>query len=163
MYVRYKPDGQVITLHEFRVLFQHEGVMSIPNLSEEYINGKEYDIVFEGPQATPTNQYEYSMQQGIEQKEDGKWYTKYVLGPIFTDTEEASAADQEAAYRARKDAEHAIVIRNTRNQKLRDCDWTQVADAPIDKTAWANYRQALRDITTQTGFPWNVQWPDQPE
>lgn len=39
---------------------------------------------------------------------------------------------------------------------------TQVADAPVDKAAWATYRQALRDITAQQGFPWNVTWPEQP-
>ena len=31
--------------------------------------------------------------------------------------------------------------------------------APVDKAAWAAYRQELRDITAQAGFPWNVQWP----
>ena len=53
------------------------------------------------------------------------------------------------------------VIRTQRNQMLKDSDWTQVADAPVDKTAWATYRQALRDITTQTD-PFNVNWPSAP-
>lgn len=52
------------------------------------------------------------------------------------------------------------VVRNQRNQMLKDSDWTQVADAPVDKTAWATYRQALRDITTQPD-PFNISWPDQ--
>jgi len=45
-----------------------------------------------------------------------------------------------------------------RNQMLKDADWTQVADAPVDKTKWATYRQALRDITTQAD-PFNIIWP----
>ena len=45
---------------------------------------------------------------------------------------------------------------------LSDCDWTQLADAPVNKEAWATYRQALRDITTQEGFPFNVVFPEQP-
>lgn len=53
-------------------------------------------------------------------------------------------------------------IRNLRNQYLKDSDWTQVADAPVDKTAWATYRQALRDITSQEGFPFNVTFPNPP-
>jgi hypothetical protein len=57
------------------------------------------------------------------------------------------------------DAEMAAKVRKDRNQKLKDTDWTQVADAPVDKAAWAAYRQALRDITSQPGFPWGVQWP----
>jgi hypothetical protein len=41
---------------------------------------------------------------------------------------------------------------------IKDSDWTQVADAPVDKAVWATYRQALRDITTQTD-PFNIVWP----
>jgi hypothetical protein len=56
----------------------------------------------------------------------------------------------------------SINIRNQRNQLLKDSDWTQVADAPVDKTAWATYRQELRDITSQEGFPFNVVFPNPP-
>jgi hypothetical protein len=52
--------------------------------------------------------------------------------------------------------------RAPRNQLLTASDWTQVADAPVDKAAWATYRQALRDITTQEGFPTTIVWPDKP-
>jgi Iap family predicted aminopeptidase len=50
-------------------------------------------------------------------------------------------------------------IRQIRNAKLTESDWTQVADAPVDKAAWATYRQGLRDITAQDGFPWIIDWP----
>lgn len=53
-------------------------------------------------------------------------------------------------------------IRARRNQLLVDCDWTQLPDASVDVTTWSTYRQELRDIPTQTGFPWNVQWPVKP-
>jgi hypothetical protein len=53
-------------------------------------------------------------------------------------------------------------VRTERNQKLTDSDWTQLADAPVDKTAWATYRQALRSIPIQSGFPFSVVWPDVP-
>lgn len=49
-----------------------------------------------------------------------------------------------------------------RNRKLSDCDWTQVSDAPVDHKAWALYRQALRDITKQAGWPTDIQWPEEP-
>jgi hypothetical protein len=42
-------------------------------------------------------------------------------------------------------------IRRWRNRELNATDWTQVADAPIDKAAWATYRQALRDLPAQGG------------
>lgn len=53
-------------------------------------------------------------------------------------------------------------VRNQRNVLLAASDWTQVADAPVDQTAWVVYRQALRDIPDQEGFPANVVWPVPP-
>ena len=58
-------------------------------------------------------------------------------------------------------AEQAAAMRGTRNQLLTSCDWTQVEDAPINKAAWAAYRQALRDITTHENFP-NLEEADWP-
>ena len=59
-------------------------------------------------------------------------------------------------------AEQAASIRASRTEKLKDCDWTQISDSTADKAAWATYRQALRDISAQAGFPWTVVWPTQP-
>lgn len=53
-------------------------------------------------------------------------------------------------------------IRAQRNALLAESDWTQIADAPVNKTAWAAYRQELRDITEQAGFPTEVIWPTKP-
>ena len=56
-------------------------------------------------------------------------------------------------------------VREKRNSKLTACDWTQLSDASITdefKIVWQNYRQALRDITSQSEFPINVVWPETP-
>lgn len=53
-------------------------------------------------------------------------------------------------------------IRLERNQKLQSCDWTQLVDSPVNKLAWSEYRQKLRDITKQPGFPEVVLWPIEP-
>ena len=53
----------------------------------------------------------------------------------------------------------AANIRGYRDKLLANSDWTQVADAPVNKTTWATYRQALRDVSLQEGFPWVVEWP----
>jgi hypothetical protein len=53
-------------------------------------------------------------------------------------------------------------VRSIRNSLLAESDWTQVADATADKAAWATYRQELRDITAQSGFPHSVVWPTKP-
>jgi len=56
-------------------------------------------------------------------------------------------------------------VRAKRDQLLANCDWTQVTDTPLNptqKTAWAAYRQELRDIPTQSGFPSTVTYPSLP-
>jgi hypothetical protein len=139
---------------------------SFDQLTPEVMEAIGVDAVLEGPQATGGTVYQFSQADGVEQI-DGKWYTKYVLGPVFTDTTvdgvTTTAADNEAAYKAGKDAEQAKSVRTQRGEKLKDSDWTQVADAPVNKSAWATYRQALRDISSQEGFPWTITWPTQPE
>ena len=163
MQIRIRESGAVMYESEFRAL--HPNTSMPQQLSEELLNDFGADVVFEGPQATGGTVYQYSQAQGVEQV-DGKWYTKYVLGPTFIDTVEdgvtTTALEHENAYKAQKDAEQAKSVRATRDAKLAECDWTQVADAPVDKAVWATYRQALRDITTQTGFPWTVTYPEKP-
>ena len=57
----------------------------------------------------------------------------------------------------------AAAARAKRNRLLTASDWTQIADAPVDKTAWTTYRQALRDIPQQENFPKSILWPSKPE
>jgi hypothetical protein len=54
-------------------------------------------------------------------------------------------------------------VRAQRNGLLSVSDWTMLDDAPVNKTLWATYRQALRDVPQQAGFPQNVQWPIAPD
>jgi hypothetical protein len=58
--------------------------------------------------------------------------------------------------------ELAIKVRAQRNHLLAASDWTQIPDAPVDQAAWATYRQALRDVPQQSGFPDDVAWPPKP-
>lgn len=70
-----------------------------------------------------------------------------------------------AEEKAEIDAQKAAAVRRERNAKLAECDWTQLNDTPLDnpaKVEWTNYRQSLRDITNQAGFPHNVVWPVKP-
>ena len=50
-------------------------------------------------------------------------------------------------------------VRKKRNLLLQESDWTQLIDAPVDRETWAGYRQALRDLPQQEGFPGEVVWP----
>ncbi len=69
---------------------------------------------------------------------------------------------------AAKQAEYdsaAEEVRRRRNALLTASDWTQAADSPLPdemRSAWAVYRQALRDITDTESFPYDVTFPDEP-
>ena len=58
--------------------------------------------------------------------------------------------------------EAAINVRADRDRLLSRSDWTQLSDAPGDTAAWATYREQLRNIPAQEGFPFTVSWPTEP-
>lgn len=64
-----------------------------------------------------------------------------------------------------RDFDAAIInVRARRDKLLQQSDWTQIQDVSLqNKEAWAVYRQSLRDITKQAGYPFDVIWPASPE
>lgn len=152
----------IMTDFGLREHFKGQGKVPSP-LTVEWMESKGVDPVFEGSQASGGTVYQYSQFAGLEQIE-GKWYTKYILGPIFVDGE-TTAAEQEAAYKAQKDAEFAKAARDTRDRLLAECDWIVVKSLESGQAVpseWAAYRQALRDIPQQAGFPTSIDWPVKP-
>ena len=105
--------------------------------------------------------YEYSQQPELAKyqkmvegvpvlKDDGTWYQQW-------DVVEMSAEEK-----AQADVEQAALMRSFRTNKLTASDWTQIADSGVDASTWQGYRQSLRDLPTQSGFPWEVSWPEPP-
>jgi hypothetical protein len=168
MQIRIRETGAVMYESEFRAYTKANGGPSWDVTTTEVLEALGADVVFEGAQATGGTVYQYSQANGVEQV-DGKWYTKYILGPVFIDQVvdgvTTTAAEQEVAYKASKDAEQAKSVRASRDTKLAECDWRVIKAAETATTlnaAWATYRQALRDVTAQSGFPWTITWPDAP-
>lgn len=79
---------------------------------------------------------------------DGSWKQQWSVFQV---------SDEEVAKRT---AQQARSVRGSRDAELTSTDWTQLADAPVDSSVWAVYRQQLRDIPQQSGFPWDVVWPE---
>ena len=150
---------------EFRAYQQANGGPSWETTTTEVLESLGADVVLEGPQATGGTVYQYSQASGVEQI-DGKWYTKYVLGPVFTDTTvegvTTTASEHEVAYKATKDAEQAKSVRQTRDDKLSATDWRFRSDMTPSQS-WKDYCQALRDVPLQEGFPWTITWPVEPQ
>ena len=116
-------------------------------------------------EAPAVGQYQTARKEGIENV-DGVWKEKWSVVDMFSDyTDDEGVthtkAEQEAAYQADLDAKSAISIRNQRDAKLAETDWTALSDVTMS-AEMAAYRQALRDITTQDGFPHEVTWPVKP-
>ncbi len=74
--------------------------------------------------------------------------------------------EEEAAALIEKNVALAASVRRQRDNLLAASDWTQtVADSPLsdkERAAWSKYRQALRDLPAQAGFPETVDWPVAP-
>jgi hypothetical protein len=84
---------------------------------------------------------------------DGKW--------VLTKTAVALTAEQIAD----RDATKAREVRNNRSKLLADTDWIVIKAYERNENItaeWELYRQALRDITEQQGFPHSVVWPTKP-
>lgn len=146
MQIRIQSTGQVVYEGEFRALFPST---SLPQqLTEALINELGGDVVFEGPQAQPTR-YQTAFADGVEEI-NGKWYTKY------------STADMDDEAKAVLDTRQANAVRADRDARLAVTDWRYRRDLTTTPE-WDAYCQALRDIPTQEGFPWDVQWPTKPE
>ena len=163
MQIRIRTSGAVMYEAEFRQL--HPSTSFPQQITEVTLNDFGADVVFEGPQATGGTVYQYSVYGGVEEI-SGKWYTKWNLGPSFFQTEDAegnvtTAAQNEAAYKAIKDAEQAKSVRASRDTKLSETDWRFRSDMTPSQ-AWKDYCQALRDVPTQAGFPWTITWPETP-
>ena len=167
MELRNRATGAVITDSQFRA--ENKNTSFPQQLTAEIIDSFGYDPVLEGPQATTIPPYQYSQRDGVVEI-NGQWFTHYIAGPVFkdyTDDEGVvhTASEQYEAYCFGKDAEQGKAVREDRNKRLSECDWTQLADSPLDadaKLEWALYRETLRMVPQQAGFPWNVQWPPEP-
>jgi hypothetical protein len=100
--------------------------------------------------AKPPIDHTKNVTEGTPVLQDGKWMQVWNI---------TDATAEEIEQRTEQQADS---VRAERNAKLSSSDWTQVADAPVDKQVWADYRQALRNVPDQAGFPWSVEWPEQP-
>jgi hypothetical protein len=101
------------------------------------------------PTEPPAADYTINLER-IAVKQGGAWVEEWIGTP---------ATPEQIVERTKI---KAAEVRQQRNELLSACDWTQLPDSPADHEAWAAYRQELRDVTAQEGFPWDVTWPEAP-
>ena len=141
---RIRSTGEVLSDKEFRR--RHKNTSFSRLLDEDLLDAFDTDIVFEGPQKRDLDPYSYTYRDGVEEI-NGKWYTKYTIGQ----------RDKEPI-----DKQQEENIRRQRDSLIKESDWRAVSDRKLEP-AWKRYRQALRDISEQEGFPHDVEWPVDPD
>jgi len=109
----------------------------------------------------------YEVQQSVRPTAG---HTKNVVesNPVLvgnTWTQQWTIENASAEEIAERVAYEEAAVRDQRNHKLQLSDWTQMADSPLTdakKSEWSTYRQSLRDMTSQSGFPSDVTYPAEP-
>ena len=129
----------------------HPNVSFPKTLSAEVLNS--YNVFEVQPSDEPTVDHTKNIVENNPVLQDGTWVQQWT-------TEDVSSEKINE-----RTTLEALMVRAERDARLRDSDWTQMADSPLTdskKAEWATYRQSLRDITTQSGFPFSVNYPTKP-
>ena len=148
-YVKTAPDG-ILERYPYTLAdlcCENKNTSWPENISDEL--AVEFGVFFVSPTPQPADRYDINLRRTAS-KQGANWVEQWVETP--------ATPEQIAERTSAKESE----VRQQRNALLSDCDWTQLPDAPVPAAPWAAYRQELRDVTAQSGFPWDVVWPEAP-
>jgi hypothetical protein len=133
------------SISQLRASFPHSFLPA--QLTDEAL--VQWDMYVVLPTPMP-NDYTKNITEGTPVLTDGVYCQNWI---------QTNATQSEIDYRIEN---QWFTVRQTRNELLTECDWTQLADIPSEtKTIWSDYRQSLRDITSQTN-PFSITWPVKP-
>ena len=164
MEYRVRSSGELKSQGEIRKLFSN---VSLPKVwNQNVFDSLGIDPVLITPKPDTTG-YTQAVRDGATQDANGNWVQAWKIVDMFQDyTDDEGVvhtkAEQEAEYQARLDAEAATAVRTQRDTLLKETDWYGLSDVTMPAEI-AAYRQALRDVPAQDGFPHNVVWPAEPE
>lgn len=150
-------NGEIHYPYSLQALIKEFPNTSFPERLEN-INLIDYNIHSVSEVAKPSHQnYTKIVNELVPTLVNGQYYQNWLV-------EDAPTEYTESMIQNEIDKQWDVV-RTTRNQYLLESDWTQLRDTPFTENKrgeWVQYRQALRDITTQTD-PFNIVWPTKPE
>jgi len=107
--------------------------------------------------------YQIVRRNGAEQDSNGNWVQAWQIVDMFSDNDEGTKAEHEAAYQAQIDSNSAEQNRQARDRLIAETDWWASSDLTMTAEQTA-YRQALRDITSHANWPHleDADWPTKP-
>jgi hypothetical protein len=150
MYIKISNNGGQRFPYTIQDLRQENPSTSFPLvLSNELLAGFGVYPVLENARPD-TDRFSYAVKRALPELVNGEWV---VLWDVLAKSQEEIAE---------QDERQAVEVRDSRNGKLAKTDWRFRSDMTPTQQ-WIDYCQALRDVTAQSGFPWSVTWPTQPE
>lgn len=145
------PEGDPFSISQLQALYP--GTSFPLPIAPDDLKGLECGLYETTPAPSVGDKYEKIVPGALELGADSVWRQSWDV--IKLTTEEKAVVEWQQASRIRSEVQ----------AKLQASDWTQLPDAPLGtekKTEWVGYRQELRDLTAQEGFPWEVVWPEAP-
>jgi|TARA_R110001583_G_scaffold86106_4_gene225296 hypothetical protein len=161
---RIRESGELKSQGEIRAMHKNT---SFPKVWGENVHEAiGIDPVLLTPKPESAEAYKHYTRNGAEQDANGNWVQAWTEGNMFSKRTDADGvvhtkAQQETAYQAKLDATAAEGVRRDRDSRLAVTDFHGLTDTVMSE-AMTEYRQALRDVPEQAGFPHEVTWPDSP-
>ena len=162
---RIRSTGEVKTQGQIRSMHPNVSLPKVWNTNVNETLG--IDPVLASPKPDPSGDYKTVVRNGVEQDANGNWvyaWTEQDMFQEYTDDEGVthSVTDQQAAYDAQNTATLAASERAKRDSLLKETDHFGLSDVTMS-AEMTTYRQALRDVPQQEGFPSTITWPTKPE
>jgi hypothetical protein len=162
---RIRSTGEVKTQGQIR---SDNPNVSLPKVWNDNVNESlGIDPVLIAPQPAPSDEFKVVVRNGATQDANGNWVQAWIEREMFTEHEDDDG--NTVTVQAQKDAKVAadnVTLaaseRSTRDDLLKATDHYGLSDVTMSE-AMATYRQALRDVPQQEGFPGTITWPTKPE
>jgi len=162
---RIRSTGEVKTQGQIRSMHPNVSLPKVWNANVNETLG--IDPVIASPKPDPSGDYKVVVRNGVEQDANGNWIWAWTENDMFqeyTDDDDnvVTVQDQIDAKVAADNAALASTERATRDDLLKATDHYGLSDVTMSE-AMTTYRQALRDVPQQEGFPQTITWPTKPE
>jgi len=168
---RVRESGEIKSQGDIRKMHRNT---SIPKIWDSNVcDDLEIDPVMVSPKPESSDPLKHFVLQGVVES-GGNWVQNYVEVDMFSDDvpnpdrdpEEPpevllTKAEKEANYQDKRNSEASENIRAERDRRLAITDWAGLTDTEMTEDMTA-YRQALRDVPGQAGFPSSITWPESP-
>jgi len=161
---RIRESGEIKSQGEIRAMHKNT---SFPKVWGENVHEAiGIDPVLLTPKPESAEAYKHYIRNGAEQDANGNWvqaWTERDMFSEYTDDEGVThtKAEQETAYQNGLDATAAESVRTDRDSRLAVTDFHGLTDTVMSE-AMTTYRQLLRDVPAQAGFPNSITWPESP-